>query len=42
MIAGGWEYIAAAYGLTWVVLGLYAMSLWARDRRLRAREKETS
>jgi len=29
-IQGGWEFVWAAYGLTWVSLVLYAASLWAR------------
>lgn len=30
-IAGGWEYIWAAYGITWAALALYALSLWLRQ-----------
>jgi hypothetical protein len=30
MIAGGWEFIWAAYGIVWVTLGLYAASVYAR------------
>ena len=40
MIQGGWEFIGAAYGLTWLVLGVYAVSLWMRHRKIRRREKE--
>jgi hypothetical protein len=32
-IVGGWEYIWAAYGLTWVGLVAYSLSLWLRSRR---------
>ena len=34
MIEGGWKFIGVAYGLTWVVLGLYAVSLWWRHRNI--------
>jgi hypothetical protein len=29
-IQGGWEFIWAAYGITWAALSLYALSLWLR------------
>jgi hypothetical protein len=29
-IQGGWEYIWAAYAVTWAALMLYALSLWLR------------
>ncbi len=29
-IQGGWEYIWAAYLITWASLSLYALSLWLR------------
>jgi hypothetical protein len=29
-IHGGWEYVWAAYGVTWAGLALYALSLWLR------------
>ena len=29
-IQGGWEYILAAYGIAWMSLSLYALSLWLR------------
>ncbi|HMK74228.1 MAG TPA: hypothetical protein VK454_12865 [Myxococcaceae bacterium] len=32
-IQGGWEFVWAAYGLTWAALVLYAASLWARRPR---------
>ncbi|HXX29904.1 MAG TPA: hypothetical protein VEJ89_04240 [Myxococcaceae bacterium] len=32
-IQGGWEFVWAAYGLTWAALTLYAASLWARRPR---------
>ncbi|MBI2340794.1 MAG: CcmD family protein [Deltaproteobacteria bacterium] len=38
MIQGGWEYVVAAYTITWVVLGGYALSLWVRHRRLLKKE----
>ena len=33
MIVGGWEYIIAAYVITWVTLGLYVASLLVRQPR---------
>jgi hypothetical protein len=35
MITGGWEYVVAAYVLTWLFLGGYAASLWVRTREER-------
>lgn len=32
MIEGGWSYVLAAYGITWMGLALYAASLWMRGR----------
>jgi CcmD family protein len=32
-IQGGWEYVSAAYGVTWLFLGGYALSLVIRARR---------
>jgi hypothetical protein len=32
-IQGGWEYVWASYGITWAVVALYALSLWARRPR---------
>ncbi len=32
-IEGGWEYVIAAYAITWITFGLYTLSLWARARR---------
>lgn len=29
-IQGGWEYILSAYGIAWVSISLYALSLWLR------------
>ena len=40
MIVGGWEFIIAAYSITWLVLGGYAFSIWRRSRALCRREKE--
>ncbi|MFZ5469179.1 MAG: hypothetical protein ACOZIN_07025 [Myxococcota bacterium] len=34
-IQGGWEYIWAAYAITWAASTIYAVSLWLRVRRLR-------
>ena len=31
-IEGGWAYVVAAYGITWAVWALYALSLWLRTR----------
>jgi hypothetical protein len=33
MIQGGWEFVYAAYGITGVGLGFYALSLWLRLRQ---------
>lgn len=30
MIIGGWEYVWAAYGVTWAGIVLFAISLWVR------------
>ena len=30
VIPGGWEYVWAAYILTWVVVTAYGLSLWLR------------
>jgi hypothetical protein len=32
MIQGGWEFVWAAWGLAWLAIGGYAMSLWVRSR----------
>lgn len=32
-IVGGWNYVAAAYGIAWGGLILYALSLWIRRPR---------
>ncbi|HEX4620813.1 MAG TPA: hypothetical protein VH208_04525 [Myxococcaceae bacterium] len=29
-IVGGWEYVWAAYIVTWIALSLYCVSLWLR------------
>jgi CcmD family protein len=31
-IEGGWEFVYAAYIVTWVFLGGYGLSLWKRSR----------
>ncbi|MBI2082143.1 MAG: CcmD family protein [Deltaproteobacteria bacterium] len=33
MIQGGWGYIIASYTITWVVLGLYFVSLFVRANK---------
>lgn len=40
MIVGGWGFIIAAYSLTWVVIGLYALSLQHRFKGVARRESE--
>ena len=32
MIQGGWEFVWAAYGITFATLVLYGMSLYGRQR----------
>lgn len=32
VVAGGWGYVAAAYGVTAAVLAAYAVSLWLRAK----------
>ena len=34
MIEGGWSYVWSAYLITWLGLGLYAVSLLLRRRQL--------
>lgn len=29
-IQGGWEYVWAAYAVTWISFALYGLSLWVR------------
>jgi len=31
VIEGGWGYVIAAYGLSWLVWTAYALSLWLRS-----------
>ncbi len=31
-IIGGWEYVYAAYGITYAAIVVYAISLWLRRR----------
>lgn len=33
MIQGGWNFVIAAYGISWTVLCLYAVSLVVRGRK---------
>jgi hypothetical protein len=35
VVSGGWEYLVAAYVLTWLFLGGYTASLWIRSREER-------
>lgn len=42
MIVGGWEYVWSAYGITWAVLSVYALSLWWRHRKAHEQEKSLS
>ncbi len=30
VVSGGWSYVWAGYGLTWVTLALYTLSLYLR------------
>jgi hypothetical protein len=30
VVSGGWSYVWAGYGLTWITLALYALSLYLR------------
>ena len=39
-IVGGWEYVWAAYIISWVFLGGYAVSLWVRRPRASKDESE--
>jgi len=39
-IVGGWEYVWAAYAITWTALGLYALSLWLRRPGADSKELE--
>lgn len=32
-IEGGWNFVIAAYVITWLTFALYTLSLWARSRR---------
>ena len=33
MIEGGWSYVYAAYGLTWLILIGYGVRLWMMSRK---------
>ena len=39
IVVGGWEYVWAAYGITFTVLGGYAISLLVRVRGEKGREE---
>jgi uncharacterized membrane protein len=32
VVTGGWEFVTAAYALTWIMFAGYALSLWRRGR----------
>jgi hypothetical protein len=34
-IQGGWEYVTAAYVLTWLFFAIYAATLFVRGRELK-------
>ena len=34
-MVGGWEYVWAAYGITWAALAIYAVSLLWREKKTR-------
>ena len=38
-LQGHWEYVIAAYAVTWLFFAGYAYSLWYRARKLRSLEK---
>jgi len=37
-LQGGWEYVIAAYAITWIFFGGYAASLWLRGAGLNTPE----
>jgi len=39
IVVGGWEFVVAAYGITFSVLGAYAVSLIVRVRGGKGREE---
>lgn len=40
VISGGWGYVWAAYGVFWIGLGLYALTLILRSRSAHRESKE--
>jgi hypothetical protein len=40
-IVGGWEYIWAAYLITWAALAIYGGSLFVREKKARAKTPST-
>ena len=38
-VAGGWNFVWAAYGLTTLILGIYTLSVYTRYRRARMRDE---
>jgi hypothetical protein len=40
IVTGGWEYVAAAYGITFLVLAGYAATLIARVGGRKARQED--
>ncbi len=32
VVTGGWEFVTAAYALTWILFAGYTLSLWLRAR----------
>lgn len=32
VVTGGWEFVTAAYALTWIMFSGYALSLWRRTQ----------
>lgn len=39
VISGGWEFVWAAYGLTWLFFGIYSATLFARAPRASEEER---
>jgi len=37
-MVGGWEYVWAAYGITWAALAIYAVSLLWREKKTRGKD----
>ena len=41
-LQGHWEYVTAAYVVTWLFFGGYTLSLWYRARQLAASNSDSS